>query len=147
MVKVREDHPRQPDGSIDLTRWLERLSLPEQVSAEALLAACQQAQQADQRAADVDSLWSETVSSLATGLEMVEILTDLHLDEEALIAAVLYRAVREDKLAIEEVRQQFGGDIARLIEGVLRVAALSRVRFGFRETELCRLEGHSATMS
>src|SRR5690625_3071848 len=146
MVKVREDHPRQPDGSIDLTRWLERLSLPEQVSAEALLVACQLAQQAEQRAADVDSLWSESVSSLATGLEMVEILTDLHLDEEALIAAVLYRAVREDKLAIEEVRQQFGGDIARLIEGVLRMAAISRVRFGSREPVLGRQEDQSETV-
>src|SRR5699024_2779256 len=111
-----------------------------------LLAACQVAQEAEQRAADADSLWSDSISTLATGLEMVEILADLHLDEEALVAAVLYRAVREDKLPLDEVRKRFGKGIAHLIDGVLRMAAISRVRFGSREPVLGRQEDQSETV-
>lgn len=146
MVKVREDHPQRPDGSIDLTQWLHRVSLPQSVMPEALLRACTVAQEAEQRAADTDNAWSERASSLATGLEMVEILADLHLDQDALVAAVLYRAVREDKLPLAAVSEMFGASIAKLIEGVLRMAAISRVRFGARATVLGQQEDQSDTV-
>ena len=50
---------------------------------------------------------------------MAEILADLHVDQDGLVAAILYRAVREGKLSNAIVADQFGPPIAKLIEGVL----------------------------
>ena len=61
---------------------------------------------------------------------MAEILADLHLDQPTLIAAILYRAVREEKLSLEVVEAQFTEEVMRLIKGVMRMAAMSRVISG-----------------
>ncbi len=62
------------------------------------------------------------------GLEMVGILADLHMDEEVLIAAIIYRAVRENRVAIELVESELGAEVASLVNGVLRMAAISSLR-------------------
>lgn len=146
MVKVREDHPQRADGSIDLSRWLERLALPPGVEREPLLHACEVAQQVEREALAADNMWADGTSSLATGLEMVEILLDLHLDQNALMAAVLYRAVREGKLELAIVERDFGSEIAKLIDGVLRMAAISRVRMGGSGPVLGQPEDQSDTV-
>ena len=55
---------------------------------------------------------------------MAQILTELQQDENSLIAAVLYRCVREKKLPLSQVKKQFGQQIASTIEGVLQMAAI-----------------------
>jgi len=126
MVKVREDHPVREDGSVDLDMWLERLQ--EQVEVENLdqiREACEVARQAQQNSTPQDDVWAQnSASSFITGLEMTHILADLQQDQETLIASVLYRAVREGKLKIETVRKQFGDEVAKLINGVLQMAAI-----------------------
>jgi GTP pyrophosphokinase len=77
---------------------------------------------------DPEVAWGEDRSCLPTGLEMAEILADLHVDQDGLVAAILYRAVREGKLSTALVEDQFGAPIAKLIDGVLRMAAISRVK-------------------
>src|SRR5690606_32478547 len=47
--------------------------------------------------------------------------------QDGLVAAILYRVVREGKLSLEIVADQFGKPIAKLIEGVLRMMAISSV--------------------
>ena len=69
--------------------------------------------------------WAEGTSSFQTGLEIAEILADLKLDQESLVAAVIYRGVREGKITLEAVNKHFGPVVAKLIEGVLRMAAIS----------------------
>jgi GTP pyrophosphokinase len=59
------------------------------------------------------------------GLEMADILADLKLDQSTLEAAVLYRAVREGLLSLEAVTKRFGDEVAKLIDGVLQMAAIS----------------------
>ncbi|MEE8056294.1 MAG: GTP diphosphokinase [Pseudomonadales bacterium] len=128
MVKVREEHPENNDGSVNVEQWLLRLPVDENTDKQRLQKACEVSFLAGQRALSTsDNAWDETTSSFRIGLEMAEILADLHLDQETLVAALLYRSVREDKLSIEEVGQQFGADIVKLIDGVLRMAAMSRV--------------------
>jgi GTP pyrophosphokinase len=145
MVKVREEHPEKADGSIDLERWVERLPVPAGVSRGTLLRAAGIARAAEERArADPEHAWGD--SSLRTGLEMAEILADLHLDQDGLVAAILYRAVREGKLTLEIIANQFGAPIAKLIEGVLRMAAISRVRGSERGPVLGQLEDQSETI-
>jgi len=147
MVKVREEHPEKADGSVDLERWVRRLPVPESVNRGTLLRACGVTRAADERAQpDPEVAWGEDRSCLPTGLEMAEILADLHVDQDGLVAAILYRAVREGKLSTSLIEDQFGAPIAKLIDGVLRMAAISRVRTGDRGPVLGQIEDQSDTV-
>ncbi|MGB0468527.1 MAG: GTP diphosphokinase [Pontibacterium sp.] len=126
MVKVREDRPVRQDGTVDLELWLARLT--DQVDVddiEEIRRACEMAKQAFERAGTEDDVWSEnSAGSYLTGLEMAQILAELQQDQPTLIAAILYRSVRERKLPLETVRKQFGKDIASLVDGVRQMAAI-----------------------
>ncbi|MDM7857996.1 GTP diphosphokinase [Thiopseudomonas acetoxidans] len=126
MVQVRSQHPLNADGSIDLPRWVAHLlEVDEDLNAANLLQACEFARDAELKAHAAQNIWPDGSSSLQAGLEIAQILVDLKLDEETLIAAILYRTVRENKATIMEVEQQFGSTVAKLIDGVLRMAAIS----------------------
>ena len=134
MVKVREDQPRLFDGSVDLGAWLKRLQERVEIAdSDRLQEACELARNAElqalqfrlgvSRAEDRD--WPAGKGCFRTGLEMVEILADLKLDLDTLVAAVLYRAVRENKLCLTQVEEQFGKVVAKLIKDVQGMAAIS----------------------
>ncbi|PTY38912.1 GTP diphosphokinase [Saccharospirillum sp. MSK14-1] len=125
MVKVREDQPVFSDGTVDLESWLDRIeNKAPLIDSDELVRACRIARLAEQEADEKKNHWGEGESAYRTGLEMAEILADLNLDQEALIAAILYRTVREEELPLDTVRDQFGPQVASLIEGVLRMAAI-----------------------
>ena len=50
---------------------------------------------------------------------MADILAHLHVDEDTLAAAVLYRSVREDLTTLEEIQQQCGEQVYNLVKGTL----------------------------
>ncbi|CBL44530.1 GTP pyrophosphokinase [gamma proteobacterium HdN1] len=127
MVKVREDRPRLANGQVDLQAWVGRLRNSVEINdEEGLIALCQLASSLEEKAAtSSEYAWAAGASSFLTGLEMAEILADLHLDTDSLKAAVIYRAVREGQITLESVRKTAGPGIAKLIEGVLRMAAIS----------------------
>jgi GTP pyrophosphokinase len=131
MVKVRAEHPLTDDGKIDIVVWVERLngisSQPDAVRAQ-LGRACQLSQAAVSVEAGEEHSWGADASCFRIGLEMAEILSDLQLDPDALIAAILYRAVREGKIALAQIQAEFGDTVAKLIQGVLRMAAISYQR-------------------
>ncbi|MFC3607456.1 GTP diphosphokinase [Stutzerimonas tarimensis] len=125
MVQVRALQPVNTDGSIDLERWLDHvLSMDPALDRAALKEACELARSAEADAKITDTSWGEA-SSFQTGLEIAEILADLKLDQDSLVAAVLYRGVREDKIQLSQVQPRFGDVVGKLIEGVLRMAAIS----------------------
>lgn len=126
MVKVREEHPIREDGTVDLDLWLLRLQQQVEVSdVDQIRQACLLAKEARMAISDSNDDWSSnTVGSFRTGLEMAQILAELQQDQETLVAAILYRSVRERKLSLERVREQFGDTIAGLIGGVLQMAAI-----------------------
>jgi GTP pyrophosphokinase len=128
MVKVREDYPHKADGTVDIDTWLTRIQAKVELRAPAeLKRACEFAEMVDRENTATENVWSVRSSAFLTGLAMADILADLKLDQESLIAAVLYRAVREGKTTQQDIEKQFGRDIALLIEGVLRMAAISQV--------------------
>ena len=53
-----------------------------------------------------------------------------------MIAAVIYRAVRENQITAKHVRKQFGDAVADLVEGVLKMVAISNIRIGKAEVVL-----------
>ena len=127
MVKVRDDLPLWHDGSLDAERWLESVTQGYEIrDPEVLLKALQLAKQLSDEAIANQTYWS--VDSVQMGIEMAQLLMDLRLDTESLVAAVLYRAVREGRLSLARVERDFGGAVAKLIEGVLRMAAISAIQ-------------------
>src|SRR3990167_3487542 len=98
MVQVRAHQPINDDGSINLEAWLAHvLSVDPALEHDALRGACEFAREAEQQANAAQNLWSEGSSSFSAGLEIAEILADLKLDQDSLVAAVIYRGVREGK--------------------------------------------------
>ena len=130
MVKVREDYIVTSSGDIDFNQWAQRVidasAIDENVRSQLISAAT--AVHLAETEMPAKNTWSEHVSSTLTGLEMADILAELQLDQDALIAAVVYRSVRENKLTIEEISDQFGDTVATLVSGVLGMAAISHLR-------------------
>ncbi|WP_085706772.1 GTP diphosphokinase [Pseudomonas sp. B35(2017)] len=126
MVQVRAHQPINTDGSINLEAWLDHaVSVDLALDREALKEACEYARQAEQQSKAANNLWAEGSGSFSTGLEIAEILADLKLDQDSLVAAVLYRGVREGQIELAAVSQRFGPVVAKLIDGVQRMAAIS----------------------
>jgi GTP pyrophosphokinase len=61
---------------------------------------------------------------------VAKICAELHLDEATLAAALLHDVVEDTEADIEEVRGEFGDEIAGLVEGVTK---LTRIQFQSRE--------------
>src|SRR5438128_9735964 len=59
-----------------------------------------------------------------------KICAQLRLDEQTLAAALLHDVVEDTDTELDEVRSEFGDEIARLVEGVTK---LTRVQFQSRE--------------
>ena len=126
MVTVRKDHPTQADGSVDIDLWMTQLGDNIDVSSRVpLRMACELARQAEV-AMGKDSYWGPQASTFKAGLEMVEILSGFRADQDSLIAAALYRVVREDQLAMDKVADMFGRKVASIIEGVIRMGEVSK---------------------
>ncbi|MDZ7924650.1 MAG: GTP diphosphokinase [Marinagarivorans sp.] len=130
MVKVREDRPINADGLLNVEAWIHRvadIAGLREVDSKALTNACQLAQQLEKLPGDKLTGWGEGYTSFAAGLEMAEILAELQLDEESLAAALLYRSVRENKISLAAIIQQFGERVGSLIDGVRKMAAISNL--------------------
>jgi GTP pyrophosphokinase len=129
MVKVRDDHPLHYDGSINLDLWVQNIATRARLNdVTRLRSACELSWRSEQRAIAADQIWAAGKSSFQTGLDMADILAELRLDEESLVAGVIYRAVREQQLPVEEVEKDFGKGVADLVRGVLRMAAISGIQ-------------------
>lgn len=126
MVQVRQQTLIDAQGAIDLEQWLAQLPLVLEVADRArLLQACELVREAQQLPAADAGDWARESNCLVAGLDISIILADLHVDLDCLLAGVLYRAVREGRLDAEQVRTQFGDAVTKLIEGVVRMAAIS----------------------
>src|SRR6187399_2660502 len=59
-----------------------------------------------------------------------KICADLHLDEQTIAAALLHDVVEDTETELDDVRAEFGNEIAQLVEGVTK---LTRITFQSRE--------------
>ena len=139
MVKVREDLPRrqEPEGQpvlrepgseseIDLDSWLARLS--------ALMGRDSPSELAQLKRACVlvsarafDARFDRRSSAFLTGIGMADILGHLHVDEATLVAAALFRSVREERINLDEVGDFFGTEVLELVKGTLAMGRLSEL--------------------
>ncbi len=127
MVQVRKKYPRLEDDSLDVDAWIDTLNgFSQEEQRNAMRLACEMAANAERNDKNVSRFGK--IKCFSAGLEMATILSELHLDEPTLIAAIVYRAVREQHIQLEVVRKKLGKEIAILIEGVLRMASISAYR-------------------
>lgn len=131
MVQVRDAYPLADNGEVDIKAWVARLQLPYASGAKAkeahalLEQAAEFARANDNLPSDAIKFWGEDYSRFLTGLEMAEILTDLKLDNDTLVAAIIYRCVRDGAVSLSQVEQTFSKHVAGLIEGVLQMASMA----------------------
>ena len=99
MVQVREHFHINAAGDINLQRWLQELPLElGEADQTRLLRACERAQEA-RGAQGIDAGdWALESDCFLAGLHMALILADLHVGLDCLLAGILYRSVREERL-------------------------------------------------
>ncbi len=139
MVKVRDEHPLLHDGSLDVDGWLNEIGRQYDLEdAEDYREAVTLASQVADEAIANRTYWS--IDSVQMGIEMAQILLELRLDSASVIAAILYRAVREGRIGLARVERQFGEEVARLIDGVLKMAAITAIQNSDKQVVLGQRE-------
>lgn len=63
-------------------------------------------------------------------VEVAEILTEMKLDSASIAAGLLHDTVEDTLLSLDDVHQDFGEEIARLVDGVTK---LSKIKFSSKE--------------
>jgi guanosine-3',5'-bis(diphosphate) 3'-pyrophosphohydrolase len=76
---------------------------------------------------------------------VAQILTDLHMDAQAISAALLHDVVEDTPVTIDDIESKFGLDVARLVDGVTKmerlptdVESMKGGKAGGRESEYLR---------
>ncbi|RBW50613.1 GTP diphosphokinase [Marinobacter sp. F3R11] len=142
MVKVREDYAMTGDGQIDIEGWVQQIASQTHLdNLDEFRRACAKAAEIDLQAFREDRLWASGSSSFRTGIEMAQVLAELRLDQASLVAAILYRPVREERVTLEVIRKEFGEEIAGLINGVQQMAAISAIHHPLKGNVLGQSEG------
>ena len=57
-------------------------------------------------------------------IEVAGILTDLHLDDETIVTAILHDTIEDTLTTHEEIASKFGPSIARLVDGVTKLSKI-----------------------
>ena len=95
--------------------WCADLGVPKEVE-QGLIHAWRYAQR--YMAAKTETM-SNCAATLQSGVEMVEILHELNMDAESLVTAMLFPALATECITLEQVNDDFGDKITKLLTGVL----------------------------
>ncbi|MFP3456723.1 bifunctional (p)ppGpp synthetase/guanosine-3',5'-bis(diphosphate) 3'-pyrophosphohydrolase [Psychrobacter sp. SIMBA_152] len=109
-------------ANIDVPTWLDNVAKRiGQDSVPNLSAACEFIR------SHMNTSESERSGAYVTGIGMTDILTYLYQDEDALVAAMLYRSARKSIISLAEVEKNFGSDILTLVKDTLAMGKLSEI--------------------
>ncbi|EHL29071.1 GTP diphosphokinase [Legionella drancourtii] len=124
MVRVKDTVPLAADGSIDVDLWLHQLGAKGYLdNLELIRSACTLSQLAEQ-----DHATETGQSCLQQGLAMADLLADLDVDQETLAAAIIFESVHYADLSLDDVEEQLGPNIAKLVKGIERMSAMHNVQ-------------------
>ncbi|MDR2070027.1 MAG: HD domain-containing protein [Treponema sp.] len=110
------------DRILKAVKWVEELILKEQSSLSG------------ERAAE----GSPGLSPSARNLEVAAILTDLNLDADTIIAALLHNSLEETGVTRDRIAESFGRPAALMMESVTRIADISAKNKTIQEAENIR---------
>jgi guanosine-3',5'-bis(diphosphate) 3'-pyrophosphohydrolase len=71
-------------------------------------------------------------------IEVAGLMTDLKLDQETIVTALLHDTIEDTLATIEEVEANFGPDIARLVDGVTKLSKIETLTENERAAENLR---------
>ncbi len=71
-------------------------------------------------------------------IEVAGLMTDLKLDEETIVTALLHDTVEDTLATIEEIEAYFGPDVARLVDGVTKLSKIETLTDNERAAENLR---------
>ncbi|MCB2066294.1 MAG: bifunctional (p)ppGpp synthetase/guanosine-3',5'-bis(diphosphate) 3'-pyrophosphohydrolase [Erythrobacter sp.] len=71
-------------------------------------------------------------------VEVAGLMTDLKLDQETIITALLHDTVEDTLATIEDIEAQFGPEIARLVDGVTKLSKIEQMAENERAAENLR---------
>jgi len=71
-------------------------------------------------------------------IEVAGLMTELKLDQETIVTALLHDTVEDTLATIEEVEQNFGGEVARLVDGVTKLSKIETLTENERAAENLR---------
>ena len=77
-------------------------------------------------------------------LHVAEILTELHLDDVTISAALLHDVVEDTIYTLDQMKELFGEEVAMLIDGVTKLGRLqykSKEELSSRATARCSCDG------
>jgi GTP pyrophosphokinase len=80
-------------------------------------------------------------------IAVAQILADLRVPPSVIAAGLLHDVIEDSKLTIEDLQEEFGEEIAHLVDGVTKLTHLPRVSRGDRaiaEEEAAKGEGRKA---
>lgn len=108
--------------NIDVPTWLDNVAKRiGQDSVPHLNAACEFIR------SHMNTSESERSGAYVTGIGMTDILTYLYQDEDALVAAMLYRSARKSIISLADIEKKFGADISTLVKDTLAMGKLSEI--------------------
>ena len=71
-------------------------------------------------------------------VEVAGLMTDLKLDQETIITALLHDTVEDTLATIEDIEAQFGSEVARLVDGVTKLSKIEQMPEDERAAENLR---------
>ncbi|TDQ57617.1 GTP pyrophosphokinase [Mesocricetibacter intestinalis] len=119
MVAVRGSHLLNPKDFI-IEKWCANLGLSTAAEKEIVRAwhYCQEKAQ---------QLFQNSHWYLSDGVEMVEILHSLNMDTDTLLAAMLFPSVNAKIINQEQIKEDFGSKIGKLVKGVMAMNNLRQL--------------------
>lgn len=113
MVNVRQDVPVTPEGGLDWSAWVARIAAEyPQLATQPLVDCC---------------AWihKKHPDQLAVSLELGELVADLRLDTASVLAALVYRLVRTERVSKSDLRTRLGNEATDLVFSVAAMATTS----------------------
>ena len=108
--------------------WHARLSAPfPETAKDVVQAALDALSVAAERPRSIELDWALDTDVIEDSLDIGLILLELKSDLPTLIAGLLYRSTREQRLSIEYIRRHFGAETSDLVVGVLKMADVGDV--------------------
>lgn len=123
MVRTRDAHPLEGDRLDDTQFWISAWKAEGVAIDERVQDALAWVQESSLVPSPLEG-WSDD-AALRIGLEMADIICDVSQDLDTLLAALVYRAVREGKIPRDHVEYRLGPTVRRLVEDTLRMRAIS----------------------